>query len=249
LLKGVDSVIHLAAITDAPSSFENRDRVEEVNFAGTERVARACAEAGCALFFVSTTSVYGTQESVVDEECSEAELKPQSPYAESKLKSERMLGELGRTRGLRFVTCRFGTIFGVSPGMRFHTAINKFVWQACMGVPITVWRTALDQKRPYLDLGDAVGAIRFVLERNLFDRATYNMVTVNTSVAAIVEIIRSEIPDAEVRFVDSPIMNQLSYEVATRKSESAGIAYRGDLRRSILETIETIRSARSLLAE
>ncbi len=249
LVKGVDAVVHLAAITDAASSFEHRDRVEEVNYVGTERVARACADAGCGLFFVSTTSVYGTQSSLVDEGCPEEELKPQSPYAESKLKSERMLGELAKSRDLRFVTCRFGTIFGISPGMRFHTAINKFAWQACMGVPITVWRTALDQKRPYLDLEDAVRAIRFVLERSLFNREVYNVVTVNTSVSAIVEIIRSEIPDAEVRFVDSPIMNQLSYEVSGRKFEAEGFVRRGDLKQGILATIETLRNARSFLAE
>ena len=61
--------------------------------------------------------------------------------------------------GLRFITCRFGTIFGTSIGMRFHTAVNKFCWQAVIGQPITVWRTALHQYRPYLDLKDAVKAI------------------------------------------------------------------------------------------
>ena len=55
-------------------------------------------------------------------------------------------------KGLKGVSCRFGTIFGASPGMRFHTAVNKFCWQAVMGQPITVWSTAYDQKRPYLEV-------------------------------------------------------------------------------------------------
>src|SRR5688572_6252 len=121
-----DVVVHLAAITDAANSFEMKDRVELVNLEGTEKVARACVKAGCALIFPSTTSVYGTQAEIVDEDCSIDELKPQSPYADSKLKAEQLLQRLGESEGLRFVTCRFGTIFGVSPGMRFHTAINKF---------------------------------------------------------------------------------------------------------------------------
>ena len=40
--------------------------------------------------------------------------------------------------------------------MRFHTAVNKFCWQATMGQPISVWTTAYDQKRPYLDIEDDV---------------------------------------------------------------------------------------------
>ena len=59
------------------------------------------------------------------------------PYAASKVRGEQLLEELGRTAGLRFVTCRFGTIYGVSPGMRFHTAVNKFCWQAAMRLPLT----------------------------------------------------------------------------------------------------------------
>ena len=67
LFAGADVVVHLAAITNATASFENQQKVEEVNFAGTEKVARACLEADCSLIFPSTTSVYGTQAEVVDE--------------------------------------------------------------------------------------------------------------------------------------------------------------------------------------
>src|SRR5262249_48075865 len=85
-LDGMDAVIPLAALTDAATSFDRAEEVERVNFIGTERVARACAAVGARLIFPSTTSVYGTQAEVVDESCSAADLKPQSPYAESKLK-------------------------------------------------------------------------------------------------------------------------------------------------------------------
>ena len=90
LLAGIDVVIHLAAITDATSSFDHPEKVEQVNFQGTERVARACLTQGCRLIFFSTTSVYGTQASLVDENCPIEDLQPQSPYAASKLKAEQL---------------------------------------------------------------------------------------------------------------------------------------------------------------
>lgn len=245
LFSGVDAVIHLAAITNAAGSFDIQDQVERVNYDGTERVARACLVTGSRLISLSTTSVYGTAASIVGEDCPESDLKPQSPYAQSKLRAEKLLSELGSSKGLRFISCRFGTIYGTSIGMRFHTAVNKFVWQACLGQPISVWRTALHQKRPYLELGDAVRALKFILARDLFDGRVYNVLTDNLTVSQIVETIRKFVPDLSVELVDSRIMNQLSYEVARERFLGAGFEYRGELERSISESVALLRNIRT----
>lgn len=245
IFSGADVVVHLAAITNAAGSFEIADEVEKVNFKGTELVAQACLRTGAALMFISSTSVYGTQAEVVDEACSIDELKPQSPYADSKLRSEGMLKVMEKEQGLRFISCRFGSIFGVSPGMRFHTAVNKFAWQACMGTPLTVWTTVLDQKRPYLDLEDGVRAINFIIERDLFDGQIYNILTVNATVRQLVETIREFVPDLEVALVDARIMNQLSYTVSCDKFSRLGFQPTGDLRRQLGDTVSMLRGVRS----
>lgn len=241
---GSDAVIHLAAITDAPASFERKEEVERVNLEGTRRTAQACVACGCKLVFLSTTSVYGTQGSIVDENCPITDLKPQSPYAESKLRAERMLELMGRKDGLRFITCRFGTVFGPSIGMRFHTAINKFVWQACAGQPLTVWRTALDQSRPYLDVEDAIQALDFIVKKGIFDNTVYNVLTANATVREIVDIIRSCVTDVQVEYVDSRIMNQLSYQVANKRFQSLGFRFQGSLEEGISRAIRLIRNIR-----
>jgi UDP-glucose 4-epimerase len=246
LFAGADVVVHLAAITDATSSFENQHRVEEVNLAGTEKVARACIDAGCAMIFPSTTSVYGTQAELVDENCDVAELNPQSPYAESKLKAEQLLQELGQREGLRFIICRFGTIFGTSVGMRFHTAINKFCWQAVTGQPITVWKTALHQKRPYLDLTDAVEAVSFILRKDLFDRRVYNVLTTNASVEEVVKTISQYVPNVSIEYVETRIMNQLSYEVSNQRFRDQGFTFVGDLSSGIHDTLELLAGVRQV---
>lgn len=218
--------------------------MEEVNFVGTEKVARACLRVDTPLLFLSTTSVYGTQAEVVDEACNDSELQPQSPYAESKLRAEQHLHALGQQEGLRFVTCRFGTIFGASPGMRFHTAVNKFIWQACLGIPLTVWRSALDQQRPYLDLHDAVRAIEFIIAHDLFDGEIYNVLTVNATVREIVAAIRECVPDLVVSEVDARIMNQLSYTVACDKFTALGFEFSGDLRQRVAESVALLSGVR-----
>lgn len=234
----IDAVIHLAAITDAENSVLIPEKVMSVNVEGTRRVASACVRNHCRMVFISTTSVYGVQEGEVDEECSDHQLLPQSPYAESKLMGERVVQELGEGDGLRFTTCRFGTIFGASPGMRFHTAVNRFVWQAILGLPLTVWSAAIDQRRPYLDLGDAVNAVLFILRRDLFNRQLFNVVTLNATVREIVAAISNFIPDLTVQYVDSRIMNQLSYAVSSRRFKAAGFAFQGQLENGIGDTVK-----------
>ena len=241
IFSGSDVVIHLAAITDAAGSIDIPERLQKVNVSGTERVAHACIQAGSALVFPSTTSVYGVSASTVDEECPIHDLLPQSLYAHSKLKAEQVLTSLGKSHNLDFLICRLGTIFGVSPGMRFHTAVNKFIWQACQGIPLTVWRTALQQQRPYLDLCDAIGALSFILRQRIFDRQLYNVVTTNATISEIVEQIRPHVPRLQIDYVDSRIMNQLSYAVSNRKFSGLGFEFKGNLRGGILETIQLLR--------
>tara|TARA_B100001564_G_scaffold352467_1_gene359956 strand:+ start:1625 stop:2569 length:945 start_codon:yes stop_codon:yes gene_type:complete len=243
IFKGVDTVIHLAAITDAAGSVDNAELLESNNFIGTEKVAIACLENACNLITLSSTSVYGTQNSLVSEDCDESELQPQSPYAITKLKEERLIDSLFKEHGLSAVSLRFGTIFGHSPGMRFHTAVNKFCWQAVMDLPITVWKTAYDQKRPYLDIKDASKAIGFFIKNNLFDGRIYNVLTHNATVREIVDCIKEFEPNLEISFVENQIMNQLSYEVSSERIQSQGFKFSGNLRSGIKSTIDLLKTA------
>lgn len=241
IIKGSDAVIHLAALTDAANSFDHTDEMMQVNYIGTQKVANACCDESVPLIFISTTSVYGTQKKIVDESCGVDDLKPQSPYAESKLLSEQYLKELGDFKGLRYIICRFGTIFGPSIGMRFHTAVNKFCWQAVNGQPITVWKTALNQKRPYLDIKDAIHAIFFIISNSHYPRDTFNVLTSNNTVQEIIDTIKIDVPTIDVVLVQNPIMNQLSYTVMNDKFAHLGFKFEGSLETGIADTIQMLK--------
>lgn len=243
IFKDAYAAVHLAAITDAAGSFNRAAELEANNFTATSKVAEACTVSGTRLIALSSTSVYGTQASVVSEDCTAEELKPQSPYAETKLKEENLVTSMAAEGRLKAISCRFGTIFGSSPGMRFHTAVNKFCWQSVMKQPVTVWRTAYDQKRPYLDLTDAARAITHIIRNDIFDGRIYNVLTLNATVRQIVEAIRAFVPDLDVTFVDAAIMNQLSYEVACERFRATGFTFAGDLSRGIGDTVSLLKSA------
>lgn len=239
LFAGADAVVHLAALTNGARA-DLRERMELVNVHGTARVARACAGLGVPLLFPSTTSVYGVPNGVVTEDCSPEELRPQSPYAGWKLQSEELLRSLGRQQGLRFVIFRMGTIFGPSVGMRFHTAVNQFCWRAVTGQPIEVWQTAAHQFRPYLDLGDAVRAMIFMMRHRQFDGRVYNVLTLNATVTHVVEVLSAFVPGLEVTYVDSPLMNRLSFCVDNQRFSKLGFEFSGSLERGIGDTVEML---------
>lgn len=241
IFEGADTVLHLAAITDATSSFQNRKQVESVNYEGTVKVAETCKKVDCPMIHLSSTSIYGTQKELVDEDCSSEDLNPQSPYAETKLKEENFLRSLGSDNLFKFVIFRFGTICGTSPGMRFHTAINKFCWQAVTGQPLTVWSTAKNQKRPYLALSDAIRVITYFMKKKLYDQETYNVLTDNLTVDSIIETIRKIVPKININHVDSEIMNQLSYEVSSQKISQVGFQFSGSISDNIAQTINLLQ--------
>ena len=231
LFEGARAVVHLAAITH-PLPADSLETMEEVNVYGTERVAKACASVGAPLVFISTTSVYGKKEGTAEEKTAE-DLNPQSPYAQSKLKAERLIRGFTDQGKLESVIFRFASVFGVSPGMQFQTAVHKFCRQAAAHQPVTVWRTAFRRRRPYLELKDAVRAIEFVIQNRLFGGDIYNAATTHSTVEEIIQIIRRRIPSLALRFVDSALMNEWSYEVSSKRLANCGFEFQGNLKEEI----------------
>jgi nucleoside-diphosphate-sugar epimerase len=164
------------------------------------------------------------------------------------LNSEELLRSLGRDAGLRFVIFRMGTIFGPAVGMRFHTAVNQFCWRAVSGQPIEVWQTASHQFRPYLDLADAVRAMIFIIRRRQFDGRVYNVLSVNATVAHVVEVLAEFVPNLRINYIESPLMNTLSYHVDATRFSRLGFQFSGSLERGIGDTVAMLTGAKGRYA-
>lgn len=233
-------VVHLAAITDAAGSIKNKSQVEDINIEQTKRFIDKCIESKVKRFiFPSSTSVYGVSADLVNEDDERYE-NPQSPYASSKLDIEKYLES--KKDNLEYIILRFGTIFGCSKGMRFHTAINKFCWQASLGVPITVWEENYEHVRPYLGLNDAVRAIKHSLKLDSSLCYTkYNVLTGNYQLKEIVDKIVHTLPDTKISMVHTPLLNQFSYHVDDRKFKSTGFESSDKLDIEIIKTLNLLK--------
>lgn len=245
-MKEIDLVIHLAAITDAPSTINNPEVTHKVNYEGTWNVINAAMHANVKKFmYSSTTSVYGEAEGIVDEDSPEEMYKPASPYAESKRKAEKLIQNITLETGFPAVILRKGTIFGTSIGMRFHTSINKFCYLAAMNKPLTVWDSALDSKRPYLGLNDCVRAYEF-LEKYGKPGEIYNVVTGNFEMREIINTIKQFSPDLKITITKSPILNQKPYHVSNQKIIGLGFEFYDSLLDNVRETINLFKSIKNI---
>jgi len=240
-MKDIDVVIHLASITDAPSTINNSELTEKIIYNGTLNVLNAAIHANTRRFlYASTTSVYGEAEGIVDENVNEEIYKPASPYASTKRKAELLIQNISKETGFPAIVLRKGTIFGTSIGIRFHTAINKFCYLTAMNKPLTVWDSALNSKRPYLGLNDCINAYKF-FEKNGKMGEIYNVVTKNFEMREIIDTIKKIVPDIKIEITKSPLLNQKPYHVSDEKIRKMGFVYEDSLEKSIRETIELFK--------
>jgi len=234
----IDYLIHCASMTNAEKSFGIEKKMFKNNLNCLKTVINFCKLNKTKLIHISSTSVYGKQADLVDESCEKKYLKPQSPYAKIKLIEENLLK---KEKNLKYTTFRFGTIAGVSKGIRFHTAVNKFCFNAALNEKITVYKTALNQYRPYLSVRDAFKVFKFCIDNDFFKNDIYNALSGNFTVNQILKKIRKYKKKIKISFVKSEIMNQLSYHVDDAKLRNEGLILNANLEKDVKDTLNLFK--------
>jgi len=154
ILKNIDCVLDLAALSNDPAGDLDPEKTFEINHQGRARVARLSKEQGVKRYVLaSTASIYGFQNEIVDET---SNVNPLTTYAKANRKAE--IDTLSLNDNNFSVTAlRFGTIFGVSPRMRFDLAVNIMTYHLFSSNKITIDGDGT-QARPFLHVKDAVRA-------------------------------------------------------------------------------------------
>jgi UDP-glucose 4-epimerase len=111
LMRGVDTVFHLAAIPSVPRSIDDPVPSHEVNIDGTFNVLRAAAgEKVRRVVYAASSSAYGDSEILPKTESMTP--RPKSPYAVQKLVGEQYLAVFHSCFGLEGVALRFFNVYG-----------------------------------------------------------------------------------------------------------------------------------------
>lgn len=212
-LKGFDAVVHLAALSNDPIGNMNEKWTEEINHHSSVRLAELAKKAGVRRFLFSSSCImYGMAEAEVATE--DSPLDPKTEYARSKVKSERAISQLA-SDAFSPTFLRNGTIYGVSPRMRFDTVLNEFA-----GCAMTTGKVILysDGKpwRPVVHVQDVSRAFLTVLEAPLADvwNQAFNTGAnhLNHQIIELAQIVADTVPGCKLEVLAKPGADQRTYK-------------------------------------
>ena len=215
-MRGCDTVVHLAAIVGDPACDDNKQLAMEVNRAATRMLADVASGCGVRRFvFASSCGVYGESELRLDETSA---VNPLSVYAQTKVDSESIL-VAATGAGFAPTILRLGTLFGLSPRMRFDLVVNLFVARAASSGKITVLNG--EQWRPFLHVQDAARAVAACLkaETSAVSGEIFNVgsASLNLQIEQLGAAIARAVPGTEIVRVENG--DRRNYRVSFEKIE------------------------------
>src|SRR4051812_21775827 len=140
-VKGVDYILHQAAIPSVPRSIEDPLGGDTINVHGTVTVLDAARKAGVKrVVFAASSSAYG-EKTPGEPKVETMQPAPLSPYAAAKLAAEYYLQAFYHSYGLQTVSLRYFNIFGPrqDPKSQYAAVIPNFVTAALQGKPATIY--------------------------------------------------------------------------------------------------------------
>lgn len=217
LLRGIDCVIHLAAISNDPSAELQPELTSEVNRDATCALADAARERGCRFLFSSSCSIYGSNDALIDED---APTMPITTYASSKLAAEAYLESIAGP-DWKPVILRNGTLFGSSPRMRFDLVINIFGLHSTLYNEIRIFGAG-EQWRPFLHVSDCARAFLHFADLPEPRHLRYNIAHENLRVVEVARVFEELNPQLQVSHTDLSEDDLRNYRVSTQRAQAEG---------------------------
>ena len=227
-----DAVIWLAALVGDGACSINPELTFEINSESVKFLAENFKKR---IVFLSTCSVYGAQDGILDETSS---INPLSEYASSKVQAEEYL------QNSDAIIFRLGTLFGISDEfsrIRLDLVVNILVTKALTEGKLTVFGG--EQWRPLLHVNDVANAINHTLEGGV--TGIFNLHYKNFKIIDIANEIIQKVPSAIIETTPMKFQDARNYQVSSEKLfNSTGFKAEVDLLTGIQEVFELISNKR-----
>ena len=227
-----DAVIWLAALVGDGACSINPELTFEINSESVKFLAENFKKR---IVFLSTCSVYGAQDGILDETSS---INPLSEYASSKVQAEEYL------QNSDAIIFRLGTLFGISDEfsrIRLDLVVNILVTKALTEGKLTVFGG--EQWRPLLHVNDVANAINHTLEGGVM--GTFNLHYKNFKIIDIANEIIQQVPSAIIETTPMKFQDARNYQVSSEKLfNTTGFKAEVDLLTGIKEVFELISNKR-----
>jgi nucleoside-diphosphate-sugar epimerase len=214
-LKTVDTVIHLAAISNDPTGDIDEVLTRQCNFDAVGMLLSRSKTMGVKRFInASSSSVFGIKSEANVTEALEPE--PLTFYSKYKMLSE-WLVLAASSNDFCTVNIRPATVCGFSPRQRFDLTVNKLTADAVRKGLITVHGG--EQRRPNVGITDMINLYGHLVNvgAEIINGRTFNFGFENHKVIDIARIIQSELSDLNVKIEITPTTDNRDYHISSEK--------------------------------
>ena len=241
--RGVDYVLHQAAIPSVPKSVIDPVSSHNANITGTLNVLLGARDAGVKrVVYAASSSAYGDTPILPKHE--DMLPRPISPYAVQKLTGELYLNSFSRVYGLETVSLRYFNIFGPhqDPTSQYSGVLAKFITQMLAGNPCTIYGDG-EQSRDFTYVDNAVNANLLACKASadkvsgrVFNVATGTRFTLNETFRLLAGIIGYK---GQARFAD-PRAGDVKHSLAdiSRSQEAMGYQPTVEFEEGLRRTVE-----------
>jgi nucleoside-diphosphate-sugar epimerase len=239
VMRDVDAVIHLAAISNDPMGNRFERVTLDINHQGSLTLARQAKAAGASSFvFASSCSVYGSAGDEARTE--ESAVAPLTAYARSKVLVEQELAALADDR-FRVTCLRFATACGLSERLRLDLVLNDFVAAAMASRTIRILSDGTPW-RPLIHVRDMARAMDWAVGRDgtggQFLVLNVGEDEANYQVRELAEAVAKVVPGVETWVNPEGAPDKRSYRVSFARFRQ--LAPRHQPRYRLLDTIEEL---------
>ena len=231
MLKDVDAVVYLAAISNDPMGASFETITLDVNHRAAVTLAQQARAAGARSFvFASSCSVYGFAEGGAKTE--DSTVNPLTAYAKSKVGAEGDLSNLAH-EGFTVTCLRFATACGMSERLRLDLVLNDFVASAVTAGKITILSDGTPW-RPLIHISDMARAIDWAVQRKSVAGGDFLAINVgsdgwNYQVRDLATAVSQAIPHVEISINKNAQPDKRSYRVSFDKFRQLAPEYQPEI--------------------
>ena len=229
-VRGVEIVLHQAALNSIPRSIKEPGPTDAVNVVGTLLLLEAARAAGVRrVVYASSSSVYGDTPDLPKTE--DLPLRPKAPYGVSKLAAELYCRVFTQVYGLETVSLRYFNVFGPRqhPDSEYAAVIPRFLRRMLAGKRPVVFGDG-EQSRDFTPVADVVEANLLAAEAargigDAFNVACGQASTLNQVVAWINESLGTHLEPV----YEPPRPADIRHSYASIRSAETVLGYRPSL--------------------
>ena len=213
-LAQIDTVVHLAAISNDPMGELNPEITLNINAKGSVEFANRCKKAGVRKFLMSSScSIYGKSDKMDMIETDDTE--PLTTYAKSKIYVEEHLYNLG-SDDFCVSFLRNSTAYGDSPNLRIDLVVNNFLACAVARNELRIMSDGTPW-RPLIHCRDIANAFSLFVDAP-YDLINKQVVNIgandqNFQVSDVADIAQVLFPGCTIKFTGEAVNDSRDYKV------------------------------------